>query len=296
MSCIAQTMTTAMTNYPFATGVAILGSTAVIYINNNEYINQRAMSCAWTGMRIVSRLQIWYNGMFSKCWECWFPNQRADRFIYVIKEGQIVKSELLLHDNPLCYEKDYDLVITQYPNPEDTDKMVYKRYPEIPMSFTEQSPIKGLFFAINIKYGGKNYEVESVDSHIVPNTKIFDRSYTQWYMQFFHGLEIFDDSYLIELLDSDMKSVTFDHKKFIVITETSYIITDNLQGATTVWRSILSEQDINDDLHENRRVTLDDISSPPLVGKKHDNYERPGTPISNNTDVSFDIVDKSEAN
>ena len=115
-------------------------------------------------------------------------------------------------------------------------------------------------------------------------------------MQFFHGLEIFDDSYLIELLDSDMKSVTFDHKKFIVITETSYIITDNLQGATTVWRSILSEQDINDDLHENRRVTLDDISSPPLVGKKHDNYERPGTPISNNTDVSFDIVDKSEAN
>ena len=71
MSCLAQTMTTAVTNYPFTTGIAILGSTVVIYINNNNYINERAMSCAWTSMYSI-HLQIWYNDMFSKCWECWF--------------------------------------------------------------------------------------------------------------------------------------------------------------------------------------------------------------------------------
>ena len=254
------------------------------------------MSCAWTGMRIVSRLQIWYNGMFSECWECWFSRQRADRFVYIIKEGSIVKSETLLDDDSLDYTKDYDLVIAQYTNSENSDKTVYKRYDEVPTSFTDEVPIKGLFFAVNIKYGGKNYEIESVDSHTVPNTKIFDRSYTQWYMRFFHSLEIFDDDYTIEVLDSNMNSITFDHTKYITITDSSYVIGNNPHDSITVWRSILSEQDIPDTLPENKVVTLDDISSPPLLGKKYDNPARPGTPISNNTDVSFDIVEKFEAN
>lgn len=296
MSCLAQTMTTAVTNYPFTTGIAILGSTVVIYINNNNYINERAMSCAWTSMRIVSRLQIWYNDMFSKCWECWFSNQRATRFVYVIKEGKTVKVETLLDNDALRYTEDYDLVIMQYPNPEQTDKQVYKRYDEIPMSVKEEVPIKDLFFAINVKYGGKNYEIESVNSHTIPNTKIFDRSYTQWYMHFFHGLEIFDDDYIVEVLDSNMESITFDHKKFITITDSSYIIDDNVHALRPVWRSILSEKDIPDSLPENTEVTLDDITSPPLVGIRHNSLPRPETPISNHTEVSFDIVDKSEAN
>lgn len=296
MSCLAQSMAATVTNHPFATGAAILGSTVVIYINNNHYINERVMSCAWTSMRIVSRLQMWYNDMFSKCWECWFFNQHASRFIYVIKEGKTVKAETLLNDHVLRYKKDYDFVIIQYPNSENTNKVVYKRYDEIPSSFTEEAPVKDLFFAINIKYGGKNYEIESVSSHTIPNTKIFDRSYTQWYMQFFHGLEIFDDDYLVEVLDGNMESTTFDHKKFILIANSSYTISDNLHTSTPVWRSILTEQDIAYNLPENKEVTLDDISSPPLIGKKCNNQLRPGTPKSNNTDISFDIVDESEAN
>ena len=184
----------------------------------------------------------------------------------------------------------------QYPNPEQTDKQVYKRYDEIPMSVKEEVPIKDLFFAINVKYGGKNYEIESVNSHTIPNTKIFDRSYTQWYMHFFHGLEIFDDDYIVEVLDSNMESITFDHKKFITITDSSYIIDDNVHASRPVWRSILSEKDIPDSLPENAEITLDDITSPPLVGIRHNSLPRPETPISNHTEVSFDIVDKSEAN
>ena len=130
--------------HPFATGAAILGSTVVIYINNNHYINERVMSCAWKSMRIVSRLQIWYNDMFSKCWECCFFNQHASRFIYVIKEGKTVKAETLLDDHVLRYKKDYDFVIIQYPNSENTNKVVYKRYDEIPTSFTEEDPVKDL--------------------------------------------------------------------------------------------------------------------------------------------------------
>mgnify|MGYP003336962932 CR=1 FL=1 len=52
-------------------------------------------------------------------------------------------------------------------------------------------------------------------------------------------------------------------------------------------------------LPENKKITLADISSPPLTGKHSMDQQRAGTPvslISSNTDVSFDIVDKSEAN
>jgi hypothetical protein len=118
-------------------------------------------------------------------------------------------------------------------------------------------------------------------------------------MQLFHGLEIFDDNYNVELLDNDMKTVEFDHTKFINITDDSYEMSDAMPTTDTVWRGILSEHDIPDNLPENKKITLADISSPPLTGKHSMDQQRAGTPvslISSNTDVSFDIVDRSEAN
>ena len=296
---IPQVMSTTVANYPFTTGIVILGSSAIIYINNNEYIQQKAMSCAWTSMRILSRLQMWYNDMFSNCCGLWYSNDITNRTIYIVSEGRAVKSEIVSTYMTTTYNNNYDLVIFKYPDPEHQDKFVYKRYQEIPDTLTETPPIKGLFFTANIKYGGKTYEIDAINALTVPNTRLFDRSYMQWYMQFFHGLEIFDDNYNVELLDNDMKTVEFDHTKFINITDDNYEMSDNMPTTDTVWRSILSEHDIPDNLPENKKITLADISSPPLTGKHSIDQQRSGTPvslISNNTDVSFDIVDRSEAN
>jgi hypothetical protein len=296
---IPQVMSTTVANYPFTTGIVILGSSAIIYINNNEYIQQKAMSCAWTSMRIVSRLQIWYNDMFSNCCGLWYSSDIANRTLYIIAEGKAVKSETVSTDMTTTYNKNYDLVIFKYPDPEHQDKSVYKRYQEIPDTLTETPPLKGLFFTANIKYGGKTYEIDAINSLTVPNTRLFDRSYMQWYMQLFHGIEIFDDNYNVELLDNDMNTVEFDHTKFINITSDNYEMSDAVPTTHTVWRCILNEDDIPDSLPENKKITLADISSPPLTGKRSINQERAGSPVSlvsNNTDVSFDIVDSSEAN
>ena len=46
MTIITQIISTTVSNYPLTTSVVILGSSAIIYINNNDYINEKAMSCA----------------------------------------------------------------------------------------------------------------------------------------------------------------------------------------------------------------------------------------------------------
>ena len=295
---IQQTISTAVANYPITTGVIVIGSTTIMYINNSEYIYQKAMQCAWNGMRMASRLEIWYNDMFSNCCGLWDTSDDT-RFLYVVCEGRIVKSYTGSYDTISSYVGNYDLAIFRYPNSESPEKPVYKRYEETSNGFTETQSIKGLFFVANIKYGGKSYEIEDINGLTVPNTKIFDRSYVQWYMNFFYNLEIFDDDYVVELLDNNMTQIVFNHTQFVNISEHGYTMSNAHSSSTTVWRGILAEHDIPDSLPENQRTTLADISSPPLAGKRIATSERAGTPtsmVSNNTDVSFDIVDKSEAN
>lgn len=299
MTIITQIISTTVSNYPLTTSLVILGSSAIIYINNNDYINKKTMSCAWTSIRLASQLQIWYNDMFSNCCCFWYSNDNIKRTLYIISEGKIVSSETILQNNIVNRRINYDLIIFKYPNPDNPDTFVYNRYQEVNETLVESSPIKGLFLTVNIKYGGKSYEIDNINNLTIPNTRIFDRSYMQWYMQYFHDLEIFDDDYHIELLDNNMDQVTFDHTKFINITNDGYNINNNVSITNTVWRSILAEQDIPDNLPENKKITLADISSPPLTATRCGNTGNPSSPISlvsNNTDVSFDIIDKSEAN
>ena len=115
------------------------------------------MSCAWTSMRILSRLQMWYNVMFSNCCGLWYSNDITNRSIYIVSEGRAVKSEIVSTYMTTTYNNNYDLVIFKYPDPEHQDKFVYKRYQETRYTYRDTS-IKGLFHCKH-KYGGKTYEI-----------------------------------------------------------------------------------------------------------------------------------------
>jgi len=302
MTVIPQQITTILANYPFTVGIVIISGTSIMYINNNDYIDKVSMEFAWQGMRILSQLQIWYKDMFSNCCGLWSYEKDTSKYIYIIRDGEAIKTDIVDDTITTKYNNNYDLVIFKYPDPADANRYLYKRYNKLPNELNEEQPIKNLFIIVNIKYGSKTYSVDNVESFVIPNTRIFDRSYTQWYMKNFEGLEIFDDDYNIEVLDSDMKEVTFDHTKYIEITNNGYKISDNSSPNTCAWRSILTEEDISNSNHSdpiNRKITLADITSPPLIGKKMTDANTVITPLSlrsNNTDVSFDIVDESEAN
>jgi len=271
-----------------------------MYINNNDYIDKAMMDVAWTGMRIVSQLQIWYKDMFSNCCGLWNEQKNTDKYLFVVSDGVAVKTYLFSNDVIAEYNSNYDLVIFKYTDPADTGKYLYKRYDEIPDELNEDQAVKNLIIVANIKYGGRTYTIDEIESLMIPNTRIFDRSYTQWYMKHFEGLEIFDDDYSIELLDNDMKEISFDHTEYIEITSNGYKVGNDREPNTYVWRSVLTEEDISGNTltHMNRKVTLADITSPPLVGKMIDTNTviTPLSLRSNATDVSFDIIDKSEAN
>ena len=58
---------------------------------------------------------------------------------------------------------------------------------------------------------------------------------------------------IMSVIRQHMKTVEFDHTKFINITDDNYEMSDNMPTTDTVWRSILSEHDIPDNLPENKK-------------------------------------------
>jgi hypothetical protein len=299
MYIVPHILSSVLFDFPLTTGLILISSSAVIYINNNGCINKIAMNVAWNGMRVLSQLQIWYNGMLSNCCGLWTNHNKMDKCIYIIREGKSIESEIIADDVTMKFNKNYDLVIFRYPSLDDSETFLYKRYNEIPSNLSEDKPIKSLFIVVNIRYGGKVYTVENTDSLMIPNTTIFDRTYTQWYMQYFHNLEIFDDDYEIELLDNEMNEISFNHTKYIKLRDDIYSVGNDAHFNTLIWRGILTQKDIPDNLITNHEVNISDISSPPLIGRTITESNKVITPLSirsNNTDASFDIVDESEAN
>ena len=285
-----------MYNY-YTFGLLFATSSTIIYINNNHYINKIGMTCAWNGMRIVSKFQIWYNNMFTQL--CSYCQSKDDRTLSIVCEGSVKKVCILHKDDKKYiqqYNNNYDIVIHEYPNSRNSDS-IYKRYDSIPITIKETVPIFSLFVIVNIKHDGKSYPVENINSLTIPKTKIFDRAYTQWYMCKFHNLTIYDDDYEIELLDQTMQELSFNHTKFIKIHEKHSTIEDNVPSDVFAWRTILTQSDIDDSSNKINNIKLSDIKTPPLNGKFDEN--RVTTPISlasNGTDNSFELIENSEAN
>ncbi len=111
------------------------------------------MNVAWNGMRVLSQLQIWYNGMLSNCCGLWTTHNKMDKCIYIIREGKSIESEIIADDVTMKFNKNYDLVIFRYPSLDDSETFLYKRYNELPSNLSEDKPIKSLFIVVNIRYG-----------------------------------------------------------------------------------------------------------------------------------------------
>lgn len=294
-------------DYPGVTSALVISSSIVIYINKNQSINKIAMNCAWNGMRTVSQLQIWYNGMFSNCCGLWcnYKVPYTDKCLLIICEGkQIETTKMVTSHVDFKYLQNYDLIIYKYPNPSSiqdnesdcSSSILYKRYTELPETLDDSINFKSLFIVANIRYDEKVYTIENIDSLIIPNTLIFDRPYMQWYMFTFHGLEIFDEPYTVELLDNEMSEVIFDHTKHIKLGNNNFTICNSKNCDGLAWRGILHQSDIDDISTTNPDILLADINSPPL----HSMISSTAvvTPLSlnsDNTDASFDIIDESEA-
>jgi hypothetical protein len=289
-------------DYPIVTSSFVVSSSIVIYINKNQSINKIAMNYAWNSMRVVSQIQIWYNIMLSNCcgW-CDYRMPDTGKNLLIIREGKPIESTKIITSHiDFKYPQNYDLIIYKYPSlssiqnneSDNNSTILYKRYIDLPEILDDSNAIKSLFIVANIRYGGKVYTIDDIDSLTIPNTQIFDRPYTQWYMFTFHNLEIFDDDYTIEILDSNLSEVIFDHTKHIKLGNKNFSIYNSKKN-DMVWRTILDQNDIE---HENSNIpniSLDVINSPPLHNMISTTVV---TPLSlNSDDTSFDIIDKLEA-
>ena len=105
MYIVPHILSSVLFDFPLTTGLILISSSAVIYINNNGCINKIAMNVAWNGMRVLSQLQIWYNGMLSNCCGLWTTHNKMDKCIYIIREGKSIESEIIADDVTMKFNK-----------------------------------------------------------------------------------------------------------------------------------------------------------------------------------------------
>ena len=290
----ARILSAAFASHPIATGLAITSSSAVIYINNNTYIDNMALGVAWYGMRAFTQVQLWCNDALGDCCGLWRDQRDVGRHLDIVLDGKIVKR--IPEGEPIEYRGDYDLVMFRYPDPQVDSRPLYRRYNELPTEPIEAKSNYSLFMAASVEFNDTTYAVEDVGLLTIPNTRIFDRCYTQWFMRHFHGVDVLDDEYRVELLDQDMTKIEVAHTQYIELDCSGYRV--GPCADTSAWRGILSAHDIPaDSPPSSGRTRLAETNSPPLLTRAAKESDAATTPLSlrsDHTEASFDMVDEAE--
>ena len=194
---------------------------------------------------------------------CCCDTNKSHKEFTLIRDGKIVDS--INHTEKTPLNKDYDFIIQEITiNDEDnlTDGY-FVRHDTMPQSLKFKT-IKRPFITGTISYNDKDYTIHNIDSISIANTIIFDRPYTQWYMNYFHRIQIYDDSYSISFLTTNCLQVNVSDKQYILFDDKTYTIKDcnsvnykndklklqidsiNESQNDLVRRAILTQDDINE--------------------------------------------------
>jgi len=288
----ARTLSAAFASHPLATGLVITGSSAVIYINNSAYIDNMALGAAWYGMRVLTQLQMWCNDVIGDC--CGNGSRVIGWHLDIVLDGRIVKR--IYERDSVEYRGNYDMAMFSYPDPRNDSRILYRRYNELPAEPAEANSNHTLFMAASIAHDGETYAVEDIGVLTIPNTRIFDRCHTQWFMRRFHCVDILDDEYRIEFLDRDMTKVDIAHTQYIELSDSGYTVGPSPD--LPVWRGVLAARDIPPDRPPSEVARLADIGSPPPFAEAIKEGDAATTPMSlgsDRTEASFDMVDEAES-
>ena len=246
---------------------SLFGAT-LIYTHNKQFYNNVLTAMTWGGLRFITKIQLYSYNMFRNnclvraCFNnCLKEKPHSD--IFFIREGEVVlKVNNCIKDIADFYnhhkQLSYELIIyktNDYIDNEDKAKEYkYMRFSVLPLNEINLCSSDNLFITGQITCNNKTYAINNFKHLCNKNTVIFDRVYTQWYLNYFYNTQIYDEKYEIEVIDININTIKFNDNKYIKITDTNYLIedfkaltirtaADDLEDNELVWRN-LTQSDI----------------------------------------------------
>ena len=263
--------TTIISSHPIKlTSFFIIAS--MIYYTNIDITNT-AIYYSYKTLRFFTKMQLYSYNMFRRessksiiYWFCCCDTNKSGKELTLIRDGKIIDS--INHTEQIPFNKDYDFIIHEISIDDENNvtDAYFVRYDNMPKCL-EFKKIKRPFITGTITYNNKDYTIHNIDSISIANMIIFDRPYTQWYMNYFHKIQIYDDPYNISFLTTDCSQINISDKQYILFDDTAYHIKDcnnvNCKNDLTlalklkidsmndnqndlVWRAILTQEDINE--------------------------------------------------
>ena len=207
------------------TGILACGAAAYLWTGSSADITLAGLS--WRTIRIISKLQLCSTGMLrnARCIIlralcCDYQTLPKNR-LFLVREGK----ETEINETDDISAIPHDMVIHEQHTmlSEGEDRVLYARC-DSPSTETTLEPAHGIFMAVTVVFEGRTYEMKDMASLCVIGTRIFDRVHLQWYMMRFHGIEILDEPYELNILTSGFEQLTILPADYVLVARAGFIV------------------------------------------------------------------------